>query len=155
MITETGKVVAVTGEHAWVQTIRASACQSCSARNGCGQKVLATATGGRANQVRVFNSVNARVGEDVTLGIDESALLGASLQVYALPLVLMVMASMAGHHLSGGSDLMAMAGAAGGLASGFLLSRKLQCRNAGRYEPRLLRVNRIPVGVVARPDSLT
>ena len=137
MITETGKVVAVTGEHAWVQTIRTSACESCAARNGCGQKVLASATGGRANQVRVVNSVNARVGEDVTLGINESALLGASLLVYALPLLLMVAASIIGHQLSDESDLAAMAGAVVGLAFGFLISRKLQSRNAGNYEPML------------------
>lgn len=155
MITETGKVVAVTGEHAWVQTIRTSACQSCAARNGCGQKVLATATGGRANQVRVFNSVNARVGEDVTLGIDESALLGASMLVYALPLLLLVGLSMAGHHMSGGNDLAAMTGAVAGLASGFIISRKLQRRNAGTYEPRLLRINRIPVGAASHTDFST
>lgn len=147
--------MAVTGEHAWVQTIRTSACESCAARNGCGQKVLASATGGRANQVRVVNSVNARVGEDVTLGIDESALLGASLLVYALPLLLMVAASIIGHQLSDESDLAAMAGAVAGLASGFLISRKLQRRNAGNYEPMLLRVNRIPAGVVSHPDSRT
>ena len=155
MITETGKVVAVTGQHAWVQTIRTSACQSCAARNGCGQKVLASATGGRANQVRVVNSVNAQVGEDVTLGIDESALLGASLLVYALPLLLMVTASIIGHQLSEGSDFAAMAGAAVGLAFGFLISQKLQSRNAGNYEPMLLRINRIPAGVAFHPDSLT
>lgn len=155
MITESGKIVAVTGEYAWVQTIRASACQSCSARNGCGQKVLASATGGRANQVRVFNSANARVGEEVTLGIDERALLGASLLVYALPLLLMVAASMVGQHLSSGSDFAAMLGAAIGLALGFVLSRQLQRRKAGSYEPRLLRVNRIPAGSVVHPGSLT
>ncbi|MDN6318538.1 MAG: SoxR reducing system RseC family protein [Marinobacter sp.] len=154
MITESGKVIAVTGAHAWVQTIRASACQSCSARNGCGQKVLASATGGRANQVRVFNSANANVGEEVTLGIEESALLGASLLVYALPLLLMVVASVAGHQLSSGNDFAAMLGAAVGLTSGFVLSRQLQRRNTGSYEPRLLRVNRIPAGSVAHPDLL-
>jgi sigma-E factor negative regulatory protein RseC len=155
VITETGKVVAVTGEHAWIQTIRTSACQSCAARNGCGQKVLASVTGGRANQVRVVNSVDARVGEEVTLGIDESALLGASLLVYALPLLLMVAASMLGHYLSNGSDFAAMSGAVAGLASGFLVSRKLQSRNVGNYEPTLLRVNRIPAGAVPHPDSIT
>lgn len=155
MITETGKVVAVTDEHAWVQTIRASACQSCSARNGCGQKVLASATGGRANQVRVFNAVGAQVGEEVTLGIDENALLSASLLVYAVPLLLMVLASMIGHQLSAGNDIAAMLGAFMGLAAGFLVSRQLQHRNTNSYEPRLLRVNRIPVGVVPHSDSIT
>lgn len=155
MITESGKVIAVSDGHAWVQTIRASACNSCSARNGCGQKLLATATGGRANQVRVVNTANARVGEEVTLGIDESALLGASLLVYALPLLLMIVASMVGHYSSGGNDLAAVACAGVGLALGFLASRRLQHRASGRYEPRMLRINRIPTGVVVDSDSLT
>lgn len=143
MITETGKVVALKGDRAWVRTIRASACQSCSARSGCGQKVLASASGGRANQVLVENLIGASVGDEVTLGIDEQALLGASVMVYAVPLLLMVVGSLCGHFLSGG-DAGAVAGAFAGLAAGFLASRQYQSRNAGSYEPKMLRVNRIP-----------
>lgn len=143
MITETGRVVAEKGNRVWVRTIRASACQSCTARSGCGQRVLAAATGGRANQVLVANTVGARVGDDVTIGIDEQALLGASLMVYALPLVLMVLASIAGHQLSAGSDPAAMAGAVIGLATGFLISRQWQRHSGEGFEPKLVRVNRI------------
>ena len=144
MITETGKVVALKGSQAWVRTIRASACQSCSARSGCGQKVLASASGGRANQVLVDNAIGADVGDEVTLGIDEQALLGASVMVYAWPLLLMVTGSLCGHYLAGGGDAGAVAGAVAGLAGGFLTCRNYQSRNAGSYQPRLLRVNRIP-----------
>ena len=143
MITEPGKVVALKGDRVWVQTIRASACQSCSARSGCGQKVLAAASGGRANQILVSNSINARVGDEVTIGIDEQALLGASILVYAVPLILMVVASILGHKLSGGSDGAAMLAAVAGLALGFLTGRKLQHAGGREYEPRLVRVNRI------------
>ncbi|MHA7809986.1 MAG: SoxR reducing system RseC family protein [Marinobacter adhaerens] len=143
MITETGKVVALKGDKAWVQTIRTSACQSCAARNGCGQKVLAAASGGRANQILVTNSVNARVGDEVTIGIDEQALLGASILVYAVPLILMVFASMLGHQMSGGSDGAAMLAAVAGLALGFFAGRKLQDAGGKEYEPRLVRVSRI------------
>lgn len=146
MITETGTVVALKGEQAWVQTIRQSACESCSARSGCGQRVLASASGGRANQVLVYNSVSAQVGDEVTLGIDEQALLTASLVVYAIPLLLMVLASIAGHRLSGGVDAGAIAGAVAGLASGFWIGRRLQAGRGDRYQPRLLRVNRIGTG---------
>lgn len=146
MITETGKVIALKEDQAWVQTIRQSACESCSARSGCGQRVLASATSGRANQVLVRNTVDARVGDEVTLGIDEQALLGASLLVYALPLLLMALASVAGHQLSGGADLGAIAGAVGGLTLGFVLGRWRQTGRGHRYEPRLLRVNRIASG---------
>ncbi|HTN33999.1 MAG TPA: SoxR reducing system RseC family protein [Marinobacter sp.] len=143
MITESGKVVALKGDYAWVQTIRNTACQSCSVRQGCGQRVLAAATGGRASQVLVANTVRADVGDEVTIGIDEQALLGASLLVYALPLALLVIASIVGHQLSGGQDPAAIAGALIGLLSGFLLSRKLQSGSGRRFEPRLLSVNRI------------
>lgn len=146
MITETGRVVALKDDQAWVQTIRQSACESCSARSGCGQRVLASATAGRANQVLVQNAVRAQVGDEVTIGIDEQALLGASLIVYALPLLLMVLASIAGHRLSDGADLGAMLGALAGLSAGFLIGRRLQTRHGGRYEPRLIRVNRIAAG---------
>lgn len=143
MIVETGKVVALKGDRVWVQTIRASACQSCAARSGCGQKVLAAATGGRANQILVANTVSARVGDEVTIGIDEQALLGASLIVYAIPLLLMLIATVLGHLLSGGQDSGAMLAAGGGLGLGFLVVRKLQGAGKTGYEPRLVRVNRI------------
>lgn len=146
MITEQGTVIAEKDDRVWVQTIRQSACESCSARSGCGQRVLASATGGRANQVLVDNTVSARVGDEVMLGIDEQALLVASLVVYAVPLVLMVLASVVGHQLSGGSDLWAIVSAVAGLGVGFGLGRKLQSDRGDRYQPRLLRVTRISTG---------
>ncbi|MEX2476619.1 SoxR reducing system RseC family protein [Marinobacter sp.] len=139
MITESGKVVAIEGHRAWVQTIRNSACQSCSARHGCGQKVLASASGGKANQVLVSNGLSAVVGDEVILAIDEAALLRASMLVYAVPLVLMVVGAVIGHQWSGGYDLAAMAGAAAGLGSGFLVARRQQRKSAGDYEPRMVR----------------
>ena len=139
MITETGKVVALKGDKVWVQTIRTSACQSCAARSGCGQRVLASATGGRANQVRVANHLDARVGDQVVLAIEETALLRASFLVYAIPLALMVVGALAGHHGSGGLDVFAMAGAMAGLGGGFAVARRLQGRS-GDYEPRMVRI---------------
>ena len=142
MITETGKVIALKGDQAWVQTIRASACQCCAARHGCGQKALATVTGGRANQVLVANTVDARVGDEVVIGIPEQALLGASLLVYALPLLTLVLGSVVGHQLAPSGDLPAMIGGAGGLASGLGLAALWQRRLGSACEPRLVRVQR-------------
>lgn len=142
MITESGRVVAVSGNTVWVQTIRQSACQSCSARSGCGQRVLAAASGGRANQVQVLNSLHAGVGDDVTLGIAEQALLQASLLVYALPLLLMVAASMAASQLVPGSDGVAILAAGLGLGAGFLVARLWQRRMPSGYQPHLMKVNK-------------
>ncbi|MBY5963163.1 SoxR reducing system RseC family protein [Marinobacter nauticus] len=144
MITETGKVVALAGDQVWVQTIRTSACQSCSARSGCGQRALAAVSGGRANQVLVDNSVGARVGDEVVIGLDEQSLLNASLIIYGLPLVLMVLASVMAHTWAAGSDLGAIAGAVAGLGVGFWLVQRWQAGAGDRYQPRLLRIKTIP-----------
>lgn len=140
MITESGKVVAITESQAWVQTIRASACQSCSARHGCGQRALASATGGRANQIRVANRLGAQVGDDVVLAIEEAALLRASVLVYAVPLLLMIAGAVVGHQWSGGQDLAAVLGAAAGMGVGFFAARRLQHSSGDHYEPRMLRI---------------
>lgn len=140
MITETGKVIAVTGRKAWVQTIRASACESCSARSGCGQRVLASASSGRANQILVNNHLDARVGDEVTVAIEESALLSASLLVYAVPLVLMVLGAVLGQQWLPAQDAGAIAGAAVGLAGGFILARFAQSSIGGGFEPALVRI---------------
>jgi len=142
MITESGRVVAVSGTTVWVQTIRQSTCQSCSARGGCGQRVLAAASDGRANQVQVLNSLHAGVGDDVTLGIAEQALLQASLLVYALPLLLMVAASMAASQLVPGSDGVAILAAGLGLGAGFFVARLRQHRIPSGYQPHLMKVNK-------------
>ncbi|MBQ0763380.1 SoxR reducing system RseC family protein [Marinobacter psychrophilus] len=142
MITESGRVVAVSGNTVWVQTIRQSACQSCSARSGCGQRVLAAASGGRANQVQVLNTLHAGVGDDVTLGIAEQALLQASLLVYALPLLLMVAASIAANQLVPGSDGVAILAAGLGLGAGFFVARRWQRHMPGDYQPHLMKVNK-------------
>lgn len=148
MITETGRVVGVAGDRVWVQTIRTSACESCSARHGCGQRVLAGVSGGRANQVLVANSLGARVGDEVTVAIDEAALLGASLLVYAVPLVSMVAGAVLGHQLSVGhaaNEAVAMMGAATGLALGFLAARRGQSRTTKTWEPTLVDVRQASV----------
>lgn len=149
MITETGRVVGVKGDQVWVQTIRTSACESCSARHGCGQRALASVSGGRANQVLVANSLGARVGDEVTVAIDESALLSASLLVYAVPLVLMVAGAVLGHQLSAGhaaNEAVAMLGATVGLAVGFLAARRRQSRATTAWEPTLIGVRQGTAG---------
>lgn len=150
MITERGRVIAVRGGQAWVQTIRMSACQSCSARAACGQRALASVSGGRANQVLVANTLDAGVGDEVSVAIAESALLQASLLVYALPLVLMVAGAIAGHQWAPTMDLYAMAGAAGGLGLGFWLAHRAQGMLGRDCTPQLVRIEQVaaqsPVG---------
>jgi sigma-E factor negative regulatory protein RseC len=92
--------------------------------------------------VQVLNTLNANVGDNVTLGIAEQALLQASLLVYALPLLLMVAASMTASLLVPGSDGVAIVAAGLGLGTGFVVARLLQRRMPGDYQPHLMKVNK-------------
>lgn len=121
MLEETGVVVAIDNGQAWVQTIRKSACSSCEAKSGCGQGVLARISDGKANQVLVNNTLNLKVGEEVLIGIPEDMLIKASVMVYLLPLILMIVAASGVEKwLSAGEGWVALAGGAG-LALGFLM----------------------------------
>lgn len=93
MITETGRVVAIEDDCLWVETIQRSACQSCSAEKGCGQK-LVSRWGSNASYLRVLlegrNPASYHLDERVTLGIPERVVANGSLLVYLLPLVIMM-----------------------------------------------------------------
>lgn len=140
MITERGRVIALKGDQIWVQTIRQNACTSCSARHGCGQRALASVTAGRANQVLVDNSLGARVGDEVMVAIDESTLLRASLLVYSVPLLGLVLGAVLGHQSVPGSDGPAIVFGGLGLALGFVVVRWGQKHAGASFNPRLMSV---------------
>ncbi len=137
MVTESGTVISVQGSQAWVQTLRQSACQSCSVRQGCGQKALASLTSGQARQVRVSNTLGAKPGDVVTIAIPESALLKGSLLVYALPLLLMVIATMLADILAPGQDLAAIVAALVGLGAGLGGTRWVSGRGDKHWHPMM------------------
>ena len=93
MITETGRIVAIDDDGLWVQTIRKSACASCSAQKGCGQAVLSK-LGREPGYIKVsLNGDSAdsyQLDQFVQVGIGEAVLVKSTLLIYLLPLVLML-----------------------------------------------------------------
>lgn len=91
MVTEQGTVVGVAPEGVIVEVLRTSACQSCKARQGCGQAVLAE--WGQADQQQQKNHFHIptdqslSVGTLVDLGMSEDAVSRTALLVYVLPLL--------------------------------------------------------------------
>lgn len=141
MLEESGRVVAIEGNRAWVAIERQSGCQGCNVRAGCGQGVLAGIGSGKTVQISVINHLNACEGDPVTIGMTESALLRVAVQVYLWPLLgmllLAVMANMAGF----ADSAVALAGLLG-LGGGFVLVSWFQRRMAssGEFRPFLLRI---------------
>jgi len=90
MIEETAIIIKREGEYAWVEKQRQSTCGSCSANKGCGTAVLGKVFEKRFVTVKARNQINAEVGAEVVIGLNESAMLKAAFLVYLLPLLIMI-----------------------------------------------------------------
>jgi sigma-E factor negative regulatory protein RseC len=145
MIEEYGRVVAVKDNMALIEMQRKSVCSACSANKGCGTGVLSKVIGNKRFQLTVFNSVNAGVGDDVIVGIEDDMLVKGSFAVYIIPLLLLFIGSWSGKYIAGLFELSASEGLSIlfgmlGLFSGFVWLRHFT-RKIGkddRYRPVLL-----------------
>lgn len=96
LITETGTVLRVEADSAWVATVKSSICTACRAKNGCGQRLLNRAVSTDMDIRARFDREALgllQAGDQVEIGIQEDALVGASLVAYGLPVSLMVLLS--------------------------------------------------------------
>lgn len=142
MIEENGRVVRVGSDVVWVETIKQSACSSCSAQKGCGQSLLAKIGDGKRMEIQVDNPYQIEVLENdqVTLGVGERSFLTASFLVYLLPLIVMFIVAVSAE-LSGFAESTIILSSLCGLAGGFLLTRIISGRMSQNcsYRPVLLR----------------
>lgn len=100
MIEETARVVKCQARYAWVETSRKSACDSCSMNKGCGTGAISKVFGEKRNRIKAINRANAHEGDNVLIGINESALLSGSMLVYLLPIVSLLVFALLGELLT-------------------------------------------------------
>lgn len=143
MIEETGKVVAVEEGAVWVETIRQSACQSCSAKSGCGHSALSK-LGRKAVHLRAGTHQHYTIGEEVVIGVPESVVVTSSVLAYLMPLVVALVFALPVDAWTGSDGLTALAGLLG-LSAGFVALRLHFKRNQHdeRYQPQVLRRARV------------
>ncbi|MCG8018038.1 MAG: SoxR reducing system RseC family protein [Candidatus Thiodiazotropha sp. 'RUGA'] len=138
MIEETAMVVRIDGEYAFVETQKRAACGSCDSQGSCSTTVLAGLFKRRYNHLRVVNTVFAKPGEQVIIGLQEQALVKLSMLAYLLPLISMILAAIAAQYLFGlfhiqSGELPQVIGGLLGLIGGFFLLRLLATKN--RHDP--------------------
>lgn len=142
MIEEQGRVVSFEPGAAWVETVRQSTCGSCKAKAGCGQALLQRlGSGARQGYIRVLSDRPLNIGDQVTIGLPENAVVNASLCMYMLPLIgLFSFALLA--EKAGLSEPLIIFCAFFGLASGFVGVRWYAWRQRSNpdMQPRVLRV---------------
>ena len=139
MIEERGRVVSVEGKTLWVETIRRSACGSCQARAGCGQALLQRLGGARQGLIRVLDDGGSRVGDEIVIGVPETAVVRGSSLVYLVPLLGLFGFSLLAQALGAGEPMIILAGFVG-LALGFTSIRwyTIRLNNDPAFVPQLV-----------------
>lgn len=144
MIEETGRVVAVDADTAWVETVRAGGCGRCSEPGGCGN---AAPSRRRPAHLRVALTQPVAVGDTVVVGIAEGAFMAGVFSAYVLPLGgLVAGAVLAGTLLPATGDGATLGGAVGGLLGGLVLARLLDARGGRHVGAGAVIVRRLPAG---------
>jgi len=99
VIEERAQVTAIDGGFAQVETQRTSACGKCSAQSACGTSALSKLLGSKRTSVRVLNPIDARPGDQVIIGLEESALTRSSFAFYIVPLLSLIGFAITGQRL--------------------------------------------------------
>jgi len=100
MITENATVVSIDNNETWIETQRKSVCGQCAANKGCGTSVLSKVIGNKFSKVKVINKINAQVGDEVVVTLNEQSLLKGAFMTYLLPLLYLFLFSFFGQFVS-------------------------------------------------------
>jgi sigma-E factor negative regulatory protein RseC len=100
MITENAIIVSIENNQTWIETQRKSACGQCAASKGCGTSVLSKVIGNKFSKMKALNKINAQVGDEVVVGLNEQSLLKGAFMTYLLPLLYLFLFSFFGQLIS-------------------------------------------------------
>jgi len=145
-VTESGVVVELLDDGVLVETQRRGGCASCSAKGGCGVGLMQQALTRYRHRVTAQCSLPVRVGDQVELSLPQTALVQASLWMYFVPLLGLLIGAIAGQQLSAWlvlpADALALLGGALGFVAAIRLVSARQGRQwrSGRYAPQVTRV---------------
>ena len=93
MIKEIGQVIDIEEQWLLVETAIKSTCNSCAAKSNCGTSTIAQAFSSKTVINKVKNTLKAKVGDSVEIGIPEASLLQGSFYLYLLPLFVAIISA--------------------------------------------------------------
>jgi sigma-E factor negative regulatory protein RseC len=147
MIEETARVIAIENGQLLLEAQTSSACGACAAKQGCGTSVLSRWVGRKFTRFQAPNTINARVGDEVVVGLAEDVMLKGSLLVYLLPLLAMIGFALLADGLIAADvasrDLMVLVSAVTGFALALIIARLMLASSSNRSKltPVVLRKN--------------
>lgn len=129
MIEEHAVITEQQGDLVTLEIERPTACSLCGQKRGCGNATWGKMLGHDQHRVEVKNTLNAKVGDLVMVGLEEKVVLNAALFLYVLPLAGLLLGALTAHWVWG-EDITVMIGAVVGLMVGFFITKHL-------YQPQL------------------
>lgn len=122
MLEERAVVTRTDGPEVYIKSLQSSACGHCSERQSCSTTVFAEWLPDR--EMALSSRLDLKAGDQVIVGIEESHLIRASLLMYLVPLLIMLLAVA----LFEGSDQSTALLALSSLGAGLYLVHRLQHR---------------------------
>ena len=147
MIEETARVIGIEDNQLLLEAQTKTACNACEVKQGCGTSVMSKIVGRKFTHFRAPNTVNARVGDEVVVGLAEEAMLKGSVMVYLLPLLAMIGFALLADVLlaadAAARDLLVLGSGLFGFVAMLVISRRLLSSDANRSKlnPVVLRKN--------------
>ena len=147
MIEEHARVIAVENGQLLLEAQTKASCSACAVKQGCGTSVVSKWIGRKFTRFQAPNTVNARVGDEVVVGLAEEAMLKGSVLVYLLPLLAMIGFALLADSLiaadTASRDLMVLIAAVAGFSLMLVISRLLLSTgsNSSKLTPVVLRKN--------------
>ncbi len=144
MVEEQAIIVSTHQNQAALEILRNKPCGLCGQTRGCGLSFWGKLFAHRANTFKAKNHIEAKVGDVVIVGVEESALLLSAVAVYGIPLLFLLIGAFSGNALGDGlhADRNTALGALLGLLLGYVwVKGHAQGRSLdARYSPVILRL---------------
>ena len=144
MVEEQAIIVSTDQNQAALEILRNKPCGLCGQTRGCGLSFWGKLFAHRANTFKAKNHIEAKVGDVVVVGIEESALLFSAVTVYGIPLLFLLIGAFSGNAFGAGlhAGRNTAIGAILGLLFGYLwVKGHAQGRSLdARYSPVILRL---------------
>lgn len=146
MVEESGIVLSTHDGFAEVETVRTSSCTACQAKSACGHHAIAKVSSTNRMRMMVRDTFASQVGQEVVVGIPEDTLLKASVWMYLVPLLGLVLGATFPSLFTDNSAIAAV-GSIIGLATGLYFARQASLKhvNDPDFQPEILSIKTKPI----------
>ena len=126
MIEEQAIVIKASKQSVTLEVVRSKPCGLCGQVRGCGNSIWGKIFSHQSGHIETRNNLNAKLGDIVILGIDETLMLKSSLMLYGVPLLSMFLCMVIANSFAKEmTELYTLVGAVLGLSLGVVMIKRV------------------------------